>query len=335
MRTDRHADRCALLCLCTGLAMPPRADHAPMERDEWRALAARLSASRLPGPGRLLGLGEADVADALSLASAERPLAIRVASLVARAPQVAIEFERLESLGLWCVAQTDDPEQNPLPPAARLEAEPVLFGVGNRDLIRAKLGLVPPEGGAETLAALRACAEDGAAALSPVTLRTAGLLASGALETGAQLVLVADSGHLRLVREPSLRALALRGDAVLVGCGNPSGPAPAAVAPRQEALVRALCEGAEIGTPAQTQVKPAPEPSDAYALVLPLLRRVLASPRRVDEVARDLAILPAQAKAWLARAEAEGRVCRVGRRPVTYQAASASQPGLFDADAAP
>ncbi len=260
---------------------------------------------------------------------AERPHALRFAALLARAPQVVIELERLESLGLWCVTEVDDPLEHPLPPAARPEAAPVLFGVGNRELPSGALRAAPADGGPATLAALTECAADAVCALTTVTLRTAGMLASAALEVGAQIVLVADGGHLRLVREPSLRTLLLRGDAVLLGCGNPSGAAPAAAAERQEALVRALSDEAPASDADGGSVE---ETCDVYQVVLPMLERAVRLPRKVDEVAESLGVLAAQAKAWLAKAESEGRVRRVGRRPTTYQASAAYQPGLFDGE---
>lgn len=96
-------------------------------------------------------------------------------------------------------------------------------------------------------------------------------------------------------------------------------------------LKRSADEPTLFETPAAAPNEVAPpdvpiQSTDVYPRVLPVLLEVLREPRTERDLAGALGIVPAQAKAWLKRALAEGQVRKSGR-PVRWVAAQGS---LFD-----
>jgi hypothetical protein len=64
---------------------------------------------------------------------------------------------------------------------------------------------------------------------------------------------------------------------------------------------------------------------DVYVHTLPAILDALREPRSERSFAEALHVAPGQAKAWLKRAVAEGKVRKVGK-PVRYVAVSGSMP---------
>jgi predicted Rossmann fold nucleotide-binding protein DprA/Smf involved in DNA uptake len=125
------ADSQVMLLLCSRLGMPSDPDPAPLTLREWNPLARKLQAESLR-PGALFDLTEEDIAKQLGLSSEEVG---RIGRLFERRGTVAIELERLESLGIRVLTRVD--MNYPLRYRQRLKesAPTIMFYAGNRDLL--------------------------------------------------------------------------------------------------------------------------------------------------------------------------------------------------------
>ena len=96
-------DSLALVLLASHIALPRRHDAArPLSDLEWNSIAERVGTSTLKRPRELLGLDADQLVAALGVDSAT---ARRIAELASRGGQLALELERLESLGIWVMTR--------------------------------------------------------------------------------------------------------------------------------------------------------------------------------------------------------------------------------------
>lgn len=123
-------DSKAILMLCSHLGLPAKPDPSPLRLREWNPIARRLAASELR-PGDLLGKSASELAIILNETNEKTE---RIAYLLDRGGSVAIELERLASLGIWIWTRVDD--DYPIRYRDRLKdsAPPVLFGAGDQNL---------------------------------------------------------------------------------------------------------------------------------------------------------------------------------------------------------
>lgn len=115
-------DRLAILLLCSHLGMP--AERGP----ELRILSAGEQATLVEHYGpRLEGIGELLHGAAIP---AESPTPDRVARLLDRGGQLAIELESLEGAGIWAITRADNDYPSRLLERLGPAAPPALFGAG-------------------------------------------------------------------------------------------------------------------------------------------------------------------------------------------------------------
>lgn len=120
-------DSQAILLLCSHLGLPPGSDPGPLKLREWNELAAKIHASPLARPGALIEAGADELQRSLDITS---DLAERLARLLDRGGALAIELERLESLGIWVITRADDSYPVRLRERLKQSAPAVLFGAG-------------------------------------------------------------------------------------------------------------------------------------------------------------------------------------------------------------
>lgn len=125
-------DTQALLLLCTHLGLPPEPEQAPLTLREWNPLARKIQGSTLKRPGELLERSAAELKAILELSSEE---AARLEGLLARSGALAIELERLESLGIRALSRAEEGYPAKLKQRLREAAPAVLFYAGNRELL--------------------------------------------------------------------------------------------------------------------------------------------------------------------------------------------------------
>src|SRR6266508_3260947 len=119
-------DSQAVLLLCSTLALSrSQAAPKPLSRSEWNDLARAIGASRFRRPGALLGASPDDVSKELRIPVA---LSHRIAMLLERGAQLAIERERLLDRGIWTLTRADERYPAKLKERLKAYAPPVLFG---------------------------------------------------------------------------------------------------------------------------------------------------------------------------------------------------------------
>lgn len=123
------ADAQAILLLCTTLGLPR--DVKPLSLPEWNLVAAALSERRLR-PGALLGR------DTIALtqdAAADAGSAERMARLLERGGQLALELERFAERGIWALTRADSDYPRGWKQRLKQSAPVVVFGAGPRPVI--------------------------------------------------------------------------------------------------------------------------------------------------------------------------------------------------------
>lgn len=201
------ADGQAIALACSSLATQGDRSLKPLTPTEWRKLAGDLHAAELR-PRDLIGMQAAEIREALGYT---REGADRLAGLLSRGGQLAIELERLASRGVWLLTRAD--EEYPPLLKARLgpQAPPVLFGAGPRSSLRTPaIAIVGSrdvdEDGLEFSSALgRRCAEEGFAVVSGAARGVDLTAMSGAVSRGGGAIGVTVDPLERLVSRKDLR----------------------------------------------------------------------------------------------------------------------------------
>lgn len=126
------ADSQAILLTCAHIGISKNSETAPLTLREWNPLARKIRFSSIKRPEGMLGLSAQELQKQLDLT---RPEAERLAKLLDRSGALAIELERLASLGIHAITRAD--QQYPVRYKERLKeaAPPVLFYAGDPALL--------------------------------------------------------------------------------------------------------------------------------------------------------------------------------------------------------
>lgn len=206
---ELSADGQALMMLCSHLGLPTDPQATPLTLKEWNPLSRMLADSPLKSPAGLLDASAETIEQDLAV---DCDLAERMSSLLQRSAAIAIEIERLESLGIWAVTRLDDSYPPRLKERLRESSPPVLFGAGPRELAeRPGLAVVGSrnvdDAGQECARAVgEACAACRLTVCSGGARGTDAIAMHAALETGGTAVgFLADSLE-RTIRTPQIRS---------------------------------------------------------------------------------------------------------------------------------
>jgi predicted Rossmann fold nucleotide-binding protein DprA/Smf involved in DNA uptake len=239
------SDALAILMLCSQVGLPARPDPAPLTLREWNSLARRIQASSLNRPGALLGRSAADLKTALDLDPAD---AERLARLLERGGALAIELERLASLGIWVVTRADQDYPPRLRQRLKESAPAVLFGSGEKTLPgQAGLAVVGSRhvndaGKSFSEFIGRACAQSGLAVYSGAARGVDAITMGAALEAqGTAVGVLADSLE-RAIRATDARSALARGDLGLITPYAPDAGFSVGAAMGRNRLVYALAD---------------------------------------------------------------------------------------------
>ncbi|MGD9893093.1 MAG: DNA-processing protein DprA [Dehalococcoidia bacterium] len=206
MSTALHPDSFAALLLCSTMALPrDEPDTAkPLTLSNWRSLIEKLGPSPWQGPGDLLGESASTIEHALDI---KPESAERIARLLDRGGQIAIELDRLAGYGIWVVTESDEAYPIALGERLRHSAPPVLFGAGPANLLsQDAIALVgsrdlEPAGEAFARVVGSRCAADGVTVVSGGAKGADRVSMIGALEAGGTAVGVLADSLQRTLRD--------------------------------------------------------------------------------------------------------------------------------------
>lgn len=242
------ADGQAVALACSAIAPAADGSHKPLTAREWHALSLTMRSTELR-PRDLLGMAADDLRETLGVAE---DLADRLAGLLSRGGQMAMEVERLASRGIWVITRADD--AYPLLLKKRLlgQAPPVLFGAGPQaGLTNRAIAVVGSrdvdEDGLEFAAALgQRCAVQGRAVVSGGARGVDEAAMHGALSHGGPAIGVTVDPLERLVRRRELRHAITNEQLTLVTPFHPSARWHQGNAMRRNRLIYVLAEAAVV-----------------------------------------------------------------------------------------
>jgi DNA processing protein len=119
-------DAQAIVLSCSAIASGGDRSLKPLTAIEWHNLSMALREAALR-PGDLLGKGEELLRKELGLSES---LSSRLAALLDRGGQLALELERLDNRGIWILTRADENYPVLLKKRLHRKAPPVLFGAG-------------------------------------------------------------------------------------------------------------------------------------------------------------------------------------------------------------
>lgn len=217
-------DSQALILLCSHLGLSAAPDYAPLTLKDWNPLAKKLF-SISKRPSALLDQNKEELMDILDITEEE---AERYENLLQRSGTVAIELERLKSLGIEVLTRADEDYPARYKERLKESAPTILFYAGEKALL-GQPG-VAVVGSRHLDEAGQACAEfvGNACGLSGLVLYSGGAKGVDSISMNAALTsrgtavgILADSLE-KSIRNPDNREAISRGDLCLVTPYSPS-----------------------------------------------------------------------------------------------------------------
>jgi DNA processing protein len=243
------ADSQAIVILCSHLGLPEEPDFKPLTLREWNSLARRLLDSPLGSPGGLLGLSAGALKAELALSESE---AERLVWLLGRGGGLAVELERLESLGIWAMTRADTSYPRRLKQRLKQAAPVVLFGAGEQELL-GQPGLavvgsrnVDDRGKACAGFVGNVCAYEGLVLYSGGARGVDTISTKAALEARGTAVGVLAHSLEKAIRAPDARPKLMNGDLALVTPYSPNAEFSVGAAMGRNKLIYALADYALI-----------------------------------------------------------------------------------------
>ncbi len=245
---DLSPDSQVILLLCTHLGLPTDPEQAPLTLREWNPLARQLQSSSLR-PEALLELSSQEMQEQLGL-SAE--IAARIAWLLERRAAMAIELERLESLGIYVLTRADETYPQRYRQRLKDSAPTVLFYAGNGELLGqpgiAVVGSRNVDQVGQDCAAYigNACAWSGLVLYSGGARGVDSISMQAALEgRGTVVGILADSLE-KAIRQPENRQALMQGDYCLVSSYSPNAGFSVGAAMGRNRLIYTLADYAVV-----------------------------------------------------------------------------------------
>jgi len=212
-------DAQAMLLLCSHLGLSNYPELKPLTLREWNAMAHNINASSFQRPSALLGASTEELRAALNVSD---DMARRLVRLLERGGSLAIELERLESLGIWVTTRADIDYPEKWRKRLKSSAPTVLFGAGEKALLGqpgiAVVGSrnVSPEGKRFAELVGDACAHAGLVLYSGGARGVDTIATQAALDRrGTAVGILAHSLEVT-IRFPEMRQALVRGDLALV-----------------------------------------------------------------------------------------------------------------------
>ena len=233
-----------ILLLCSHLGLSSSSEVAPLTLKDWNPLAKKLQAVSMR-PAGLLGRSSEELQSQFNLSEAE---AERIYRLLQRSGSLAIELERLASLGIYAITRADADYPARYRQRLKKSSPSVLFYAGEKALLgQPGIAVV---GSRNLEEAGQACAElvGNACGLSGLVLYSGGakgvdtISMNAALSArGSAVGILADSLE-KAIRDPESRAAISRGDLCLATPYSPSAPFSVGTAMGRNKLIYTLAD---------------------------------------------------------------------------------------------
>jgi predicted Rossmann fold nucleotide-binding protein DprA/Smf involved in DNA uptake len=240
----KSTDAQTILLLCSHLGLGSNPDPAPLTLREWNSLSQQLTASGKK-PGGLLDLTSGEIKTALDLPD---DLAERLEALLGRRAGLAIELERLESLGIWVLTREDEDYPARLRERLQDAAPPILFGAGETTLIGqaglAVVGSRSVDDNGKSIAEFigAACATCGLMVYSGAAQGVDRLAMTASLEREGRAVGILADSLEKTIRNPEIRTSLAGGDLALLTPYSPKAGFSVGAAMGRNKLIYALAD---------------------------------------------------------------------------------------------
>lgn len=239
----------ALLCSTLGLASSR--ELKPLSPREWHELSDALRNSELSRPGDLLGRSSEEIGVVLGV---NPGMALRLARLLSRGGQLALELEHLTSRGVWVLTRAEDAYPQRLKKLLQTQAPPVLYGAGRQDTLeQTALAVVgsrdaDPDALQFTRELARTCARQHITVVSGAARGVDREAMGAAIEAGGSALGVTVDPLERLIRRPGMRMALTEGSLTLVTPFHPAARWQASNAMRRNRLIYVLSRAAVIAS---------------------------------------------------------------------------------------
>lgn len=241
-------DSQTILLLCSHLGLPSEPEQSPLTLRDWNPLARQLQASSLR-PEVLLDMSAQDLQAQLGSTPEQ---ATRIAWLLERRGALAIELERLESLGIHVLTRADEHYPQRYRQRLKDSAPTVLFYAGNGELLgQPGIAVVGSRNidqvGQECAAYIgNACAWSGLVLYSGGARGVDSISMQAALEgRGTVVGILADSLE-KAIRRPENRQALMQGDYCLVTSYSPNAGFSVGAAMGRNRLIYTLADYAVV-----------------------------------------------------------------------------------------
>lgn len=237
-------DSQAILLLCSHLGLSSTSEYPPLTLPEWNALAKKIQSLAIR-PGDILNFNQKEIQIHLEVNSDQVE---RILYLLQRSASLAIELERLESLGINVLTRSDNDYPSRYRQRLKESAPAVLFYSGEKSLLgQPGIAVV---GSRHLDDAGKACAEfvGNACGLSGLVLYSGGakgvdtLSMQAALNARGTAVGILAESLEKAIRNPVNRAAISRGDLCLITPYSPSAPFSVGTAMGRNKLIYTLAD---------------------------------------------------------------------------------------------
>lgn len=239
----------AIVLLCSTLALPRETAQKPLPPTEWSSLAAAIHTSELRTPSALMGLDASEIAEGIAVSP---ETGRRLAELLSRGGQLAIELDRLSARGIWALTRADDGYPPLFRGRLKATAPPVLFGAGRPEtLVERSVAVVgsrdADEPSVDFATALgRSCARWGLAVVSGAARGIDSAAMISAADAGGRAIGVVAEALEKATRRQDLRAHLAEGELTLIAAQHPSAGFSVGGAMGRNRLIYCLAEASVV-----------------------------------------------------------------------------------------
>ena len=221
-----NQDSLVTLLLCSDLELSPemKKRYKPYTLTQWNRLAKIIMNSSLQKPSALLNIKKEVLRDELLLSDAEIN---RIDFLLKRGGNIAIEIERLESLGIYITTRAEENYPNRLKKTLKKYSPPIIYYSGNLDLANRKAVAivgsrdVDNDGVLFTKKFASKCAREGYVIVSGGAKGVDSIAENTSITENGCAISIVSNNLNKKIKEKSVRNAILEGQLLVMSTVNP------------------------------------------------------------------------------------------------------------------